>query len=75
MLLALLLDPGPRATPHPPKHKVFPMFAFIIVFTVICIRTFIYIHFHFIFHFIIFIQVKDSYIDMFFNLTCFKRLK
>ena len=30
---------------------------------------------HFIIHFIIFIQVKGSYIDMFFNLTCFKRLK
>ena len=29
--------------------------------------------FHFIFHFIIFIQVKGSYIYMFFNLTCFKR--
>ena len=27
------------------------------------------------FHFIIFIQVKGSYIYMFFNLTCFKRLK
>ena len=27
------------------------------------------------FHFIIFTQVKGSYIDMFFNLTCFKRLK
>ena len=31
-------------------------------------------HFH-SFHFIIFIQVKGSYIYMFFNLTCFKRLK
>ena len=33
------------------------------------------IHFIISFHFIIFVQVKDSYIYMFFNLTCFKRLK
>ena len=36
----------------------------------------LYEELHFIsFHFIIFIQVKVSYIYMFFNLTCFKRLK
>ena len=44
MLLALLVDPGPRATPHPPKHRVFLTFAFIIVCILIFFLNFFTLH-------------------------------
>ena len=58
------------------KKKDFPKNQGTLKLLIISIKSGGFLHTHFIsFHFIIFIQVKGSYIYMFFNLTCFKRLK